>query len=1091
MNIIRRLTIIATGLLLAFSIYAQPNDWENPSVIGINKEEAHASYIPYAGIAQAIKDVPDNSPWYQSLNGTWKFNWVSHPDMRLVDFYKTNYDVSYWDNIIVPSNWQLQGYGKPIYTNVNYPFAKNPPKIIGPAPAGYTKNELPNPVGSYKRDFTVPESWAGREIFVHFAGVKSAFYLWINGVKVGYSQGSMTPAEFNITEYVSAGENTISVEVYRWSDGSYLEDQDIWRLSGIYRDVFLYSSPRVHLWDYFLKSELSDDFSSATFRADLKLKNYGKNEALTIETYLLKDSEKYTDQEPLIITQIKNVSQKTGYTTSISSEIEKPDLWSAEIPNLYKVIFVVKDSKGIIQEVLGSGFGFRKIEIKDQQLWVNGKSVKLKGVNRHEHDPLTGRYVSLESMIKDITLFKQFNVNTVRTCHYPDHPDFYKLCDKYGVYVIDEANVESHGMGYGEASLGHDVAWQKAHVDRQVSMVQRDKNHPSIIIWSMGNEAGPGVNFVACREAILNIDSSRPIHYERYNEIADIESTMYPSVEWLDNTGKKDKPKPFFMCEYAHAMGNAVGNLKEYWDVIESHDRLIGGCIWDWVDQGLTLKVPGSDDEYFFAYGGDFGDRPTDWNFCINGLTTPDRQVTPKMEEMKKVYQYIKMEATDASSGKIRVSNRYQFINLSEFQLEWMLECDGSVIKSGSIETGNIEPGETAEIDLGLGDPGFVKGHEYYLKVQFTLCSDNYWARMGHIVAWEQFPVNFASTLEFDNSVIMDKSEIYPVLVDNHDKELTIRGKYFDVTFNRIAGTITGMCYFGNKVIQTDPIAVEGVKPVTQMIYTSMENDKNIGGPLPNIFRAPVDNDYIFGRGPGPKWRAAGLGNMTHKVKSFEYELVSDKTVKVSVEMESVSPTGYTLRTSSVYTVWGNGAIDVENSFDPDQADWPLARLGFIMELPEGFETVEYYGAGPHENYVDRNSSAAIGKYITAVDDMFVPYIRPQDCGNRTRVRWLTLTNKSGFGLMIVAPQEMNFSALHYTPMDLEKANHPYELTKRKETILTIDMAHCGLGGGSCGPGPMERYLLNTEKASFSYSIRPWESHLGSKADYARKLFPY
>ncbi|MDX1315024.1 MAG: glycoside hydrolase family 2 TIM barrel-domain containing protein, partial [Eudoraea sp.] len=505
--------ILLTGLLSLVTLLAgaQTNDWENQAIISINKEAPHATYIPYSDIDQALREVPGNSPWYQSLNGTWKFNWVSHPDMRLVDFYKTNYDVSYWDDIIVPSNWQLQGYGKPIYTNVRYPFSKNPPKILGPAPKGFTKNELPNPVGAYKRDFTVPEEWDGREIFVHFAGVKSAFYLWINGVKVGYSQGSMTPAEFNITDYVTAGENTIAVEVYRWSDGSYLEDQDFWRLSGIYRDVFLYAAPEVHLWDYFLKSELADDFKTAKFIADLEFKNFGKGGKVKLETYLLDDGKKFRNEKPLLVTEINSVSKKNGYKTSISATIDNPKLWSAEVPDLYNVVFVLKDSEDKVLEVLSSTYGFRKIEIKDQQLWVNGKSVLLKGVNRHEHDPFTGRYVSLESMLKDVLLFKQFNVNTVRTSHYPNHPDFYKLCDRYGVYVIDEANVESHGMGYGKESLGHDVSWQKAHVDRQLRMVERDKNHPSIIMWSMGNEAGPGVNFEACREAILKIDESRPI----------------------------------------------------------------------------------------------------------------------------------------------------------------------------------------------------------------------------------------------------------------------------------------------------------------------------------------------------------------------------------------------------------------------------------------------------------------------------------------------------------------------------------------------------------------------------------------------------
>ncbi|MDX2413730.1 MAG: glycoside hydrolase family 2 TIM barrel-domain containing protein [Bacteroidales bacterium] len=1087
---IRRVLLTGIAISIALTAGAQVNDWENQAVIGINKEAAHATYVPYSDINQALKDVPFYSPWYQSLNGTWKFNWVSHPDMRLVDFYKTNYDVNYWDDIQVPSNWQLQGFGKPIYVNVKYPFAKNPPNILGPAPQGYTKNDLPNPVGSYKRDFTVPESWDGREIFVHFAGVKSAFYLWINGVKVGYSQGSMTPAEFNITDYVTAGENTIAVEVYRWSDGSYLEDQDFWRLSGIYRDVYVYAAPMVHLWDYFLKSELSEDMQTAKFIADLSFKNYGKKGVFSLETYLLKDGEKFRNQEPLIVKEIKNVSQGKGLKTSISADINKPQLWSAEIPELYNVVFVLKDEEDRVLEVLSSTYGFRKIEIKDQQLWVNGKSVKLKGVNRHEHDPFTGRYISMESMLKDILLFKKFNVNTVRTCHYPDHPDFYKLCDLYGIYVIDEANVESHGMGYGKESLGHDVSWQKAHVDRQISMVERDKNHPSIIIWSMGNEAGPGVNFEACREAILNIDKSRPIHYERYNEVADIESTMYPSVEWLENTGKKDNPKPFIMCEYAHAMGNAVGNLKEYWDVIESHDRLIGGCIWDWVDQGLAKPVPGSKDQYFFAYGGDFGDRPTDWNFCINGLTTPDRQVTAKMEEMKKVYQYIGMEASNAAAGLGTIKNKYQFINLRSLDFDWDLECDGVIVKSGHLDPMNIEPGASATFDLGLKEYKYSKGKEYFLKLSFSLKTDNIWGSKGHIVAWEQFPVIFPETLEFDPSSVMNGEEIYPLLTDEMQDDLIIKGKNFSVIFNSKIGTITGLEYFGNKVIDTDPVAIQGVKRETRLIYFNTEHDLNIGGPLPNIFRAPVDNDYIFGSGPGPKWRNAGLDKMTHKVKSFDFEHMNDKAVKVSIMMESVSPSGYTLKTESEFTVWGNGAIDVQNKFIPDEAKWPMARLGVIMELPDGFEKVEYFGAGPHENYVDRKSSAAIGKYTTTVDDMFVAYIRPQDCGNRSDVRWFTVTNRSGFGLMITAPGNMSFSALHYTPSDLEVANHPYELERRNETILTIDASHCGLGGGSCGPGPMLRYLLPTEEASFSYSIRPWENHLGSKADQARLRFP-
>ncbi|TFH39233.1 MAG: DUF4981 domain-containing protein, partial [Bacteroidia bacterium] len=804
----RWLLCLVIGVFISVSTTAQVNDWENQQVIGINKESAHSTWVPYSDINQSLRGVPGNSPWYQSLNGTWKFNWVNHPDLRPLEFYKSGYDVSYWDDIPVPSNWQLQGYGKPIYTNVRYPFAKNPPNIMGPAPAGFTKNELPNPVGSYKRDFIIPSEWDGREIFVHFAGVSSAFYIWVNGEKVGYSQGSMTPAEFNITDYVKGGDNSIAVEVYRWSDGSYLEDQDFWRLSGIFRDIFMYAVPKITLWDYFLRSDLNEDYSRASFTADLEFRNFEAKGTWSVDAYLLSGGEEYKDQEPLVSREVKGVSAKAGLKMRLEAAIENPRLWSAEIPELYNVVFVLKDPEGSVAEVLRSTFGFREVEIRDQQLWVNGKSIKIKGVNRHEHDPVTGRYVSLESMISDITLMKQFNVNTVRTSHYPNHPDWYELCDRYGIYVIDEANVESHGMGYGEASLGHDAGWQKAHIDREISMVERDKNHPSIIIWSMGNEAGPGVNFVACREAILAIDKSRPIHYERYNEVADIESTMYPSVEWLENTGKKDDPKPFLMCEYAHAMGNAVGNLQEYWDVIETYPRLIGGCIWDWVDQGLRKEVPGKKGEYFFAYGGDFGDRPTDWNFCINGLTTPDRQVTPKMEEMKKVYQYIGIETTGGSPGEIRVTNKYQFINLSQYIASWELTLDGRPIDEGVIGSINIAPGESGVVEIPLDDISYEAPGEYHLTVTFSLRKGTAWAEAGHEVAWEQFLLPYATTMQYDTRYEMKRSEIFPLHTGEKGDNLIIDGKNFSVEFNRVAGTITSLTYSGVKVIDTDPVAI-------------------------------------------------------------------------------------------------------------------------------------------------------------------------------------------------------------------------------------------------------------------------------------------
>jgi beta-galactosidase len=1073
MKKIQRNALLVFFLLPALTCFGQqaaPHDWENEQVIGINKEPARAHGIPYASIQQASEDLRLNSPYLLDLNGTWRFNWVKHPDLRPVDFYKTDYDVGYWDEIEVPSNWQMKGYGKPIYTNIRYPFAKNPPYVMGETPENFTNNELPNPVGSYRREFVIPDNWDGKEIFIHFAGVKSAFYIWVNGEKVGYSQGSMTPAEFDITKYVSPGTNMVAVEVYRWSDGSYLEDQDFWRFSGIYRDVYLYATPLIHLWDFTLKTTFNDDFSAANLHVDLDFRNFGSTGKTSCEIYLAEYGKKVVPEDLILTVPTDHTSTSPEVKTSHSIEVANPRLWSAEIPNLYQVIFVLKDELDQSTEVLSTPFGFRQIRIENQQLWVNGQSVLLKGVNRHEHDPFTGRHVSLESMWRDIELFKQFNVNTVRTCHYPDHPDFYKLCDIHGIYVIDEANIEAHGMGYEKASLGHDVNWQKAHVDRVVSMVERDKNHPSVIIWSMGNESGPGVNFEACRDAIKERDQERPVHYERYNEVADIESTMYPRVEQVDRIGALDNPKPFILCEYAHAMGNAVGNLQEYWDVIEKHPRLIGGCIWDWVDQGLAKEVPGKAGEYFYAYGGDYGDRPTDWNFCINGLTTPDRQITAKMEEMKKVYQYVGFKTADVLSGKVTLHNKYQFINLQEFNLAWELECNGRVIESGTMEPVDLAPGQSKEITLPFTQPELVAGGEYFLKVLFTLRTEEAWAKAAHVVAWEQFQLPFDTP---EKAALLAET-LPPLSMKETSSEVEVSGKNFTVTFHKKVGTITHLSYYNTVIVATPREAIEPAKPETELVYWPEKPAAAIGGPVLNLFRAPTDNDYIFGYGPGPKWMKDELYALGTEVLVFEAQQMDNNTVEISVDIKSTTPTGYSASTQSQYLVYGDGTIEVSNVITPDKANYYLGKIGFLMQLAEGFEQVSYFGAGPHENYPDRNRSAAISRYTTTVDDMFVPYIRPQDCGNRTSVRWARVSNHAGVGILIEAEQQMNFSALHYTPMDLHKANHPYELSKRKSTILTIDWNHCGLGGGSCGPPPMDRYLVLANETKFNYSIKPW-----------------
>lgn len=1080
MNI--KILYIPAFILVFSSLFAQQHDWENEQVIGINKELAHSVYIPYATIDQALTDYANESPYYQSLNGSWKFNWVKSPDMRPVDFYKPDFNVNYWDNIEVPSNWQMKGYGKPIYTNITYPFVKKPPYIMSPAYAGWTNSELPNPVGSYRRNFVIPENWSGREVFLNFAGVQSAMYVWVNGKKVGYSQEGMTPAEFDITPYIQKGNNTLAVEVYQWSDGSYLEDQDFWRLAGIFRDVALYSTPKFYIRDFFVQPELNDDFSVAILKTKLSFANKTFKGAVSVEGYLLKDGQSYKGEKPIFVKQLKasEVSKKTS-ELSINTNVDHPALWSAETPNLYQTVFVLKNASGEILEVLATPFGFRKIEIKDSQLWVNGKSVLLKGVNRHDLDPVNGRTVSYAIMEQDVKLFKQFNINTVRTSHYPNHPDFYKLCDRYGIYMISEADLESHGMGFGKEGLGHDVRWEKAHVSRQVSMVGAFKNHPAIIIWSLGNEAGTGVNFEACRKAVLQLDTSRPIHYEGYSKVADIESNMYPSVEYIDEIGSRNDPKPFLMCEYAHAMGNAVGNLQEYWDVIEKHKRLIGGCIWDWVDQGLQKEIPGKPGEYFFAYGGDFGDRPTDWNFCANGLTTPDRSITPKLEEVKKVYQYIAITPQDILNGKVNIKNKYQFINLKQFDLVWELSCDGSVIESGMINPLNLEPGKSAEVNIPFTKLQLKAGGDYFLKVIFKLHTDEKWASRGHIVAWEQL------ALPFNVPVVepVCPQSLSSLSYYESGDWIQVSGKAFNLKFNKKVGTITDLDYFNTPVLHTDPEAIDGVRIEAKSIYKDTLSGARIAGPMLNVFRAQLDNDYFFGGGYGPKWREVALYNMKPTVKNISVSKQADALV-IDVTLNSKSPKGYAVAQHTIWKIYGNGFVDVTSDFDPDKLDYPLPKLGFLLQMPEGFEDVTFYGAGPHENYRDRLRSAAIGCYKTTVDAMFEPYLRTQDCGNRSNINWFTVCNHQGVGMMVVADYKMNFSALHYTPFDLEKANHPYELSRRKQTILTVDMEHNGLGGGSCGPGPMDKYLLKTEKAKFGFSIRPYIGNMGSMGDVAK-----
>jgi len=723
--------ILSTFTLFNIAEKVKPLDWENPLMIGQNKELGHCTLMPYQNVKTAIAGNRFKSRYFHSLNGVWKFNWVSSPDQRPKDFYQPTYNVSKWKDIAVPLNWQMAGHGIPYYLNQPYIFKKNPPFI----------NHEINSVGSYRRVFSIPKQWDDRQIFLHFDGVESAFYLWINGKKVGYSQGSRTPAEFNISKFLKSGANTLAVEVYRFSDGSYLECQDFWRLSGIFRNVYLFSTPRVHIRDFEVQTELDHEYRDARLRVVAKIRNYG-NQAIEdpkIELQLLDDNQKTGGLPIIAVADTRYIAPDGESILTMEAEIQDPLKWSAEKPNLYTLLILLKDKNGNILEIESAKIGFLNVKIHNGQLLVNGKPILIKGVNRHDHDPDTGHFISEESMIRDIKIMKQNNINTVRTSHYPNDPRWYELCDQYGLYLIDEANIESHGMGYKPSiTLANKPEWKQAHLDRIRRMVERDKNHPSVIIWSFGNEAGDGTNFEAASDWVHHRDSSRPVHYERAGQRphTDIVAPMYARIPWLIKYAEKKQNRPLILCEYAHAMGNSVGNLQDYWDVIEKYDHLQGGCIWDWVDQGLRKKTENGFE--FWAYGGDFGEEKSDRNFCLNGLVMPDRAETPKLWEVKKVYQNISVKANNLRKGEIIVENKFFFTNLDSFLTSWVLLENGKKIQSGTITATDIKPQTAKEITIPFKIKKTNPGSEYWLNIYFKLKDNTLWAAKGHVIAREQ-----------------------------------------------------------------------------------------------------------------------------------------------------------------------------------------------------------------------------------------------------------------------------------------------------------------------------------------------------------------
>ena len=1005
---------------------------ENPAIVGLNKLDARASFFAFENKSLALKNNLDNASNYKLLNGIWKFNWSKNPESRPVGFYKESYSTSKWDAIKVPANWEVEGYGIPVYVNASYPFQKGrlaPPDI----PDGY------NPVGSYKRNFQLPKNWDGKELFIHFGAVKSAFYIWINGKKVGYSQGSKLPAEFNITNFVKKGTNSIALEVYRWSDGSYLECQDFWRISGIERDVYIYARPQVYLEDYFAKTGLSANYTDGIFNLELDVKNvHSKKQTGSISIEITKNGKtQYVASSKYTIA--KNSSKSIQFNTTV----KKVKSWSAEIPELYQLNIIIKNKKGKTLEVISRKIGFRTSEVKNGNYLINGKPILFKGVNRHEHNAKKGHVVSREEMLLDIKIFKENNINAVRTSHYPNDPYWYELCDEFGIYVIDEANIESHGMGYGlDKTLANNPTWLKAHLERVSRMIERDKNHPSIIIWSLGNEAGNGYNMYESYLLAKQLDNTRPTQYERamYEWNTDIFVPMYATPADMEKYAKnKLMTKPLVQCEYTHAMGNSLGGFKEYWDLFEKYDKLQGGFIWDYVDQGLKIIKNGKE---IYAYGGDFGPKgtPSDNNFLNNGLVQPDRKLNPHMHEVKHIHQDIKFYANDLSKGKIDIKNWYFFKDLSNYIFQWELLANGRLVEKGDLPNINVMPQEKKTITIPY-QKTLKKGVEYFVNIKAILKTDEALVAKNYAMAYEQFQLSTGTTFK-------PKKSINAIDFREKNNLIVVKGKTFTVQFNKEDGSLQHFEYQGKSLLKK--------------------------GPHVNFWRAPVDNDFgarlqlkFF------KWKTAANS------KTVKTKITVISKTKVSIVFSKELFNGDAIYTQS-FIIDGNGVLEIKNDLKVVKGEHPgLFKFGNEMVLSEKYQTIEWYGKGPFESYADRQHAAKIGIYKGKISDQYFPYIRPQETGNKNDVRWLKLTQKDGSGIKIYGNKPVFISALNFSKEDLDSGQkrtqqHAGELTARKEVFVNIDGFQQGLGSiNSWGRLPLKRYRLPYQSYKYSYWIVP------------------
>ena len=1076
-------------------------EWESVEELALNKEYPRAYFFSFDNEAQAAQVRPEKSPYWLSLNGQWRFHWCKTPDERPKDFYKTNYDASSWDMTPVPSNWNVQGiqkdgklkYGLPIYVNQPVIFYHERKVddwrqgVMRTPPQTWTTYEYRNEVGSYIRYFEVPREWKGREVYIDFDGVDSFFYLWINGKYVGFSKNSRNAASFNISKYLKKGQNKLAVEVYRNSDGSFLESQDMFRLPGIFRTVALRSTPKVQIRNLNVLTD-TDNLTDWQLKVTAEVRNLSKKEAkdyrlqyAVYKNILYKDDAQKVDALQAT-TEVQAVAPNAIEKVSAAIDVKQPDMWSAEAPNRYVLVAQLVDKKGKVIEAASTYFGFRKVEIKETKaeddsfgnagryFYVNGKPIKLKGVNRHETHPEQGHVVTHAQMEEEVMLMKRANINHVRCSHYPPDPYWFYLSDKYGIYLEDEANIESHEYYYGKESLSHPKEWEKAHTARVVEMVEAAYNSPSIVIWSLGNEAGPGQNFVTAYNHLKTLDTSRPVQYERNNDIVDMGSNQYPSVAWVKGaaTGKYDIKYPFHISEYAHSMGNAVGNLADYWEAIESSNYICGGAIWDWVDQALTNYTP--DGKPYAAYGGDFGDFPNDGQFVMNGIIFADRTAKPQYYEVQKVYQNIKVKKL--SFDTFQITNKSYFEPMEGYEGVWKLYRNGDLVEERSFDVSPLKPQKKGVVTIA--PKRMDSKSEYIVVIEFRQAADKPWAKQGFVQAREQFVIQEAGQKPAIATVAKgDALELSP------DQKMIV-GKDFSVMFDFDKGTIETLKYGNNTIIENSGLAL-------------------------NAFRAFTNND----RWAYQQWFAKGLHNLQHKALAKSVKANADGSYSYSFTVQSQAPNAAKIEggtasgrnkiveltdraftdadfrfvTNQVFTVYPDGSIEVQASIGSNDDFVNLPQLGYLVTMPKTYFRFTYYGRGKQDNYPDRKTGAFLGIYESDVLKEAGNFPKPQDVGHHQDSRWAALTNMRGAGAIFVGTQPMDVAALPYTAQEMTLAGHPFELPNPSATYLQLNIATTGVGGNSCGPTPLQRDRVMATQHRFGFIIRPAQAKLAEAAN--------